>query len=179
MDVFRRQMTNEVISLLKENNIILIRVPANMTHIFQPLDLTVNQWAKKFMRDRFLQWYAGVIRQHLDEGKILEVEIKFPLNVMKPLHATWIIEMYNEINLNPPVVRSGWKAAGILDAVQNGARKLSCIDPFFEIDNLNFSNEVNLGNTFIDIDEDIRVLQINPSDDENIEGNSDWEDDEN
>ena len=87
--------------------------------------------------------------------------------------------MYNEISLNPPVVRSGWKAAGILDAVQNGARKLSCIDPFFEIDNSNFSNEVNLGNTFVDIDEDIRVLQINPSDDENIEGNSDWEDDEN
>ena len=43
MDVFHGQMTNEVISLLKENNIILIRVPANMTHIFQPLDLTVNQ----------------------------------------------------------------------------------------------------------------------------------------
>ena len=82
-DVFRGQMTNEVISLLKENNIILIRVPANMTHIFQPLDLTVNQWAKKIMRDRFSQWYAGVIRQHLDEGKILEeVEIKFPLSDM-------------------------------------------------------------------------------------------------
>ena len=56
MDVFRGQMTNEIISLLKENNIILIRVPANMTHIFQPLDLTVNQWAKNFMRDRFSQW---------------------------------------------------------------------------------------------------------------------------
>ena len=54
MDVFRGQMTNEVISLLKENNIILIRVPANMTHIFQPLDLTANQWAKKIMRDSFL-----------------------------------------------------------------------------------------------------------------------------
>ena len=108
MDVFRGQMTNGVISLLKENNIILIRVPAKMTHIFQPLDLTVNQWAKKIMRERFSQWYAGVIRQHLDEGKILkEVEIKFPLSVVKPLHATWIIEMYNEISLNPPVVRSG------------------------------------------------------------------------
>ena len=33
MDVFRGQMTNEVIFLLKENNIILIRVPANMTYI--------------------------------------------------------------------------------------------------------------------------------------------------
>ena len=99
MDVFRGQMTNEVISLLKENNIILIRVPANMTHIFQPLDLTFNQWANKFMRDRFSQWYAGVSRQHLDEGKILEeVEIKFPLSAMKPLRATWIIGMYNEIS---------------------------------------------------------------------------------
>ena len=79
---------------------------------------------------------------------------------MKPLHARWIIEIYNEISLNPAVVISGWKAAGILDAVQNGARKLSCIDPSFEIDNLNFSNEVNLGNTFIDIDEDFKSIQV-------------------
>ena len=29
-----------VIDLLKENNIFLVRVPPNMTHLYQPLDLT-------------------------------------------------------------------------------------------------------------------------------------------
>ena len=53
MDVFRGQMTEDVLNVLKENNILLVRVPANMTHLFQPLDLTVNGIFKAFMRKRF------------------------------------------------------------------------------------------------------------------------------
>ena len=49
MDVFRGQMTEDVLNVLKENNILLVRVPANMTHLFQPLDLTVNGTSKAFM----------------------------------------------------------------------------------------------------------------------------------
>ena len=54
MDVFRGQMTNKAISLLKENNIILIRVPANMTYI-STLRPNCQSGGKKFMRDRFSQ----------------------------------------------------------------------------------------------------------------------------
>ena len=32
----------------------LVAVPANMTHFFLPLDLTVNGSAKKFMRKQFI-----------------------------------------------------------------------------------------------------------------------------
>ena len=39
IDVFRGQMTQSVLGLLKENDILQVRVPNNMTHIFQPLDL--------------------------------------------------------------------------------------------------------------------------------------------
>ena len=46
IDVFRRQMTQLVLDLLKENDILLARVPANMMHIFQSFDLTVNRSAK-------------------------------------------------------------------------------------------------------------------------------------
>ena len=46
MDVFRGQMTKNVQDLLKELNILVSFVPNNMTHLFQPLDLTVNSWAK-------------------------------------------------------------------------------------------------------------------------------------
>ena len=35
MDVFRRQMIEDVLIVLKDNNILLVRVPANMTHIFR------------------------------------------------------------------------------------------------------------------------------------------------
>ena len=53
-------MTNEVISLLKENNIILIRVPANLTHIFQPLDLPCRPLFGRSLLAKFLA--AGQIR---------------------------------------------------------------------------------------------------------------------
>ena len=94
MDVFRGQMTTAVLNLLKANNILLVKVPNNMTHIFQPLDLTVNSWAKDFMREKFATWYAGKIKENLDKGEQLEnIDIKTPLSVMKPLHATWLIEL--------------------------------------------------------------------------------------
>ena len=49
-DVFRGQMTAEVKKRLCLLNIECVYVPANMTHFFQPLDLTVNGSAKQFMK---------------------------------------------------------------------------------------------------------------------------------
>ena len=39
MDVFKGQMTKQVKDLLNENNIKLQKVPANLTYLFQPLDV--------------------------------------------------------------------------------------------------------------------------------------------
>lgn len=49
VDVFRGQMTQEITILLRENNIICVTVPNNMT-LFQPHDLTVNGHCKSFMK---------------------------------------------------------------------------------------------------------------------------------
>ena len=50
MDIFKGQMTNPVFKKLEEHNILLTRVPRSMTHLFQPLDLTVNGYFKQFMK---------------------------------------------------------------------------------------------------------------------------------
>ena len=84
-----------------------------MTHLFQQLDLAVNSWDKHFMEIRFSEWYADQVRKQLDEGKRLDdIEIKFLLSTIKPLHASWLIQMYNEITTKPDVI-SRWKSAGI------------------------------------------------------------------
>ena len=46
MDVFRDQITDEVISLLRENNIHYVLVLNKMTQLFQLLNLTVNKHCK-------------------------------------------------------------------------------------------------------------------------------------
>ena len=59
IDVFRGQMTEPVLNILKEYNLCIIKVPANMTDIFQPLDLTVNRSAKIVFKREFTQWYSS------------------------------------------------------------------------------------------------------------------------
>ena len=62
-DVFRGQTTDHVAQILDSLDIKVVKVPANMTHFFQPLDLTVNGSAKNFMRKKFVTWYAEEINK--------------------------------------------------------------------------------------------------------------------
>ena len=52
-DVFKGQVTQSVLDLLKKHNILFDFLPANMASIFQPLDLTVNGYAKKYCKKKF------------------------------------------------------------------------------------------------------------------------------
>ena len=102
LDVFMGQMTQQVIDKLRENYILISRVPANMTHIFQPLDLTVNGSAKSFMKKKFTEWYSSEITKALDNDVQLEdIEIKLRLSILKPLHAEWLVDLYNLFDIKP------------------------------------------------------------------------------
>ena len=78
MDVFRSQMTEEVVSMLCTNNICLVKVPNNMTHLLQPLNLKVNDHSKSFIKGMFAEWYRKQVEEALSHGKKVEdIEIKF------------------------------------------------------------------------------------------------------
>ena len=63
-----------------------------MTHLFQPLDLTVNKVAKDFTKKKFSEWFSRQISIGLENGQELEdIEIDYRLSVFKPLHETWLI----------------------------------------------------------------------------------------
>ena len=131
-DVFKGQMTQKIKDRLESLNLELVPVPANMTHLFQPLDLTVNGCAKKFMRNRFTEYYAGAVREQLESGKELEdIDVDFRLSVIKPLHATWLIAMYNYFTTNKgvEVITKGWKKSGIAGLL-DGTTVLPDEDPF-------------------------------------------------
>jgi hypothetical protein len=95
-DVFKGQMTDKVKDKLKGLNIELVLVPANMTHFFQPLHLTVNGAAKKFMQNQFSKYYCNAVKAQTDSGKQAdEVDVDFRLTVLKPLHTQWLISLYD------------------------------------------------------------------------------------
>ena len=154
-DVFRGQKTEEVTSLLRENKIVYKYVPNNMTADFQVLDLAVNKWVKGIMMDKFKMWFAETVRKKLDAGKSFdEISIKFKLTTMKPLHIKWVIDVFNQLSSfeGKKVILAGWKASGILDAVERSLAGLSSsfVDPYYEIDSFdlgemhfNITSEVN------------------------------------
>ena len=55
MNVFKGQRTDPVKEILKRKNIILQKVPANLTYLFQALDVQgrPNGYAKRFMKKKF------------------------------------------------------------------------------------------------------------------------------
>lgn len=92
-DVYKGKMTERVKDRLASANVVLVPVPVNMTHFFQPLDLTVNGSAKKFLRMLFTEYYAAPVKEQMDSDKQLEeVEVDFHLSTIKPLHARWLKE---------------------------------------------------------------------------------------
>ena len=69
-------MTEDVLTVLKDNNMLLVQVPANMTHIFQLLDLTVNGIFKTFIRKKFSKWYSSQILHALENRcEVMDVKV--------------------------------------------------------------------------------------------------------
>ena len=156
MDVFRGQITDDVTSLLTEHNVYVVLVPNNMTHLFQPLDLTVNKHYKSFLKRLFSKWYSQQIEKQLSIGKkIEEVDIKFTLTTIKPLHAQWLVEFYDEMTSEPgsTVIVNGWKVSGIYDGLKMGSANLPSIDPFQDISPHLESNDLESGLQAINITE--------------------------
>lgn len=49
-DVFRAQISDEIMDFLKEKSIIPVMVPANWTDKLQPMDLSIQKPAKDFIK---------------------------------------------------------------------------------------------------------------------------------
>ena len=65
------------------------------------------------------------------EKKLDDIEVDFYLSKMKPLHAQWLISMYNHVTSEKgkQIVLKGWKKAGT-EGVFNGELILSLEDPY-------------------------------------------------
>ena len=118
-NVFRAHRTDDVLSHLEGNNILVIFVPANCTSELQPLDLAVNGPLKRRNEEKFTNWYADCVcatmlkcNNNLDLGaSVLQVDLR--TSVVKPLHARWTISSFRETGCDTAEILRGWDKAGI------------------------------------------------------------------
>ena len=102
-----------------------------MTKYFQPLDLTINGVAKTFLKDKFGNWYASEVTKQLDGGAdVYAVDVKLQLSVLKPVHARWLISLYDYFRNQPELIIKGFEQAGISDAIHI---EIESEDPFEDL----------------------------------------------
>ena len=104
-----------------------------MTRVFQQLDLTVNRFAKDFMKGMFSTWFSRQISLGIENGVELDdIEVDYRLSFLKPLHIKWLVELCNHMSTDEgkEIVANGWKKAGIFDAIKFGSSGLLSLDPF-------------------------------------------------
>ena len=145
LDVFKGQMTKYVTDLLLHNNIFYVKVPKNMTQLFQPLDLNVNGHCQSFSKKKFAEWLSRQFNNQLAlVNKVEDIEMKFPLTTVNLIRASWITEFYNHMSTDKGIniILNGWKVLGILGAAQDGSAGLLPIDPFQDLSPLASSPHV-------------------------------------
>ena len=105
---------------LDDNNISYVVVPANLTNLFQPLDLTVNKAAKVFMRNQYSEFYRSEVEKQLSNTvSPHDVNVNRNLATLKPIHAAWIVQMYDNFKTEKgkSIILNGFRKSGITEAL--------------------------------------------------------------
>jgi len=117
-DVFKGQTTSKVIDFLTENDCVALYVPNNLTDKFQMLDLNVNGHAKSFLNKKFEEWYSLEISKQIDSGRdVYEVNVPLKMSIIKPIHAKWLLGLYDYLRNNKEMIIKSFEMAGITEAM--------------------------------------------------------------
>ena len=78
-----------------------------------------------------------------NDVEIDKIQVGLQLTKLEPVHTGCIVKLYNHMStpIGKEVIDSGWKSAGIFDALELDSKKIPLIDPFEDIDPM-LSNDV-------------------------------------
>ena len=65
MDTFKGQDNNEIKEMCLKDDCELVIVSHNLTNKLQPLDISINQKARKLISHKFHKWYADRVSKQL------------------------------------------------------------------------------------------------------------------
>ena len=79
------------------------------------MDLTISQAAKAFIQTRYNEWFSNQVAYQWKRGKDpTDIKISSKLSDLKPLHAGWIVELYNHSCDEAEIIVNGFKADGVI-----------------------------------------------------------------
>ena len=125
--------------LCSESYCEVVIVPHNLTNKFQPLDISVSKVAKAFIQNKYNELFSNEAATQLNRGvDPTEVKITSKLSDLKPLHASWIVDLYEHLKKETGVNIKGFDSAGITEAVNNAQSVYEKIRILFEVPKLCF-----------------------------------------
>ena len=66
------------------------------------------------------EWFSNVVTTQLNRSvDPNEVQITSKLSDLKPLHASWIVNLYEHVKKETRMIIKGFESAGITEAVNN------------------------------------------------------------
>lgn len=133
-DSFSAHSLGDVQQELNALNVLHHPVPAHMTDLLQPLDLSVNKPVKDFLRRHFIEWLSDQVKNSSTECSTVEVSDALKSStLLRNEHATWLAKCYEHFQLPRQgcIIRNGFCKAGILQAITNGPLE---VDIFAAVD---------------------------------------------
>ena len=121
-DAFRAQSTATVMEKVSSHGIQTVLVPANMTHLLPPLDLTTNASFKKLEKRSFSEYFSSSIMKELEADRwVSTIKVNFKALSIKTIHANLMKDIYEHFKTDKGkgIIKAGWKAAGIMEAVNS------------------------------------------------------------
>ena len=91
--------------MLEENNVRSVLIPAAFIGGLQPMDTSVNEVVKSFIRNKFSEWCAEQVMELFYNDDYDPVDLSAVRK--KCLGAQWMVAMYEHLTDNPHVIVYG------------------------------------------------------------------------
>ena len=70
------------------------------------------------MQNKYNKWFVDQVAQQLSRGIVpADVRVSSKISLTKPLHAQWIVDLYEKLRKEPAMFINGFEASGISESV--------------------------------------------------------------
>ena len=85
-----------------------------------------------FLKKKYEEWYSKQVTSPLAQGaNVYDIEVELVLSVLNPIHARWLISLYDHLRNNcSDSIKKGFRIAGIDDAL---LEEPEAEDPFADL----------------------------------------------